>query len=47
MFQSSQIFLRSFDVPTNDLFLVVARGKAISYVARPRVWPHGPWVKKY
>ena len=30
LFQTSQIFLRSFDVPTNDLFLVVARWYAIS-----------------
>ena len=30
LFQTWQIFLRSFDVPTNDLFLVVARWYAIS-----------------
>ena len=38
-FQTWQIFLRSFDVPTNDLFLVVARwyGGTLfpSYVVAP------------
>ena len=37
LFQTSQIFLRSFDVPTNDLFLFVARGRLFPTRSRTAV----------